>query len=375
MPICDSHALQWVSTTRQEDGTPPIFRNVQRSFDQVRTDLLHIRVHAHVERTAAIEAARTVCFYQRLTRSHDQARAVPIILSSSLARRQTHSLRQSFGAHTQIIPMALAAAAAATTFHTVPLSNPARLSVTHGTAIRIHVMPRASDHTHTLPQVDAFPSGPFIQYTVHMSAGLRAASVMLIAENAEAWSLIRNHSHTMPMLYKNVAECLFCRALTAVATHLNGGQQMPSTCYTPLTLVGDITMDALTQRIARRILTMQLASLALPLDSLQTNFATDRHATALYMSLGAMFGIDVQTFKREAVVLGMPDRMGVVILRTQVSEAASVSFAFPSKPLYNAIRQINARDFPRTISLASCPEALRCEHAHCLLCPLSLLPP
>jgi len=112
MPICDSHVLQWISTRRQQDNTPPRFRNIHRSFDQVRADLLNTRVHAHVERTAAIEAAGYVCFYQRLTRSQDKAHAVPISLSSPIARRLTHSLRQLFGAHSQIIPMALAAAAA-----------------------------------------------------------------------------------------------------------------------------------------------------------------------------------------------------------------------------------------------------------------------
>ena len=225
-----------------------------------------------------------------------------------------------------------------------------------------------------------------------MSAGLRAASVMLIAENTEAWSLIRNHSRTMPMLYKNVAECLFCRALTAVAAYLNGGQQMPSTCYTPLTLVGDITMDALTQRIARGILTTQLASLALPLDSLRTNFATDRHATALYMSLGAMFGIDVQTSPRargcrawharphgggDLANTGLRSRLCLLCLPKQATPQRD-----PPDQCSRFSQDDFSRELPRSPTVrthtlptgANTHTAYWCEHTHCLLVRTHTLP-
>jgi len=66
----------------------------------------------------------------------------PIILSSSLARRQTHSLRQSFGAHTQIIPMALAAAAAATTLprHSLPVFDTSTQRCVRTMAVAIKLM-------------------------------------------------------------------------------------------------------------------------------------------------------------------------------------------------------------------------------------------
>jgi len=114
MPIDDIFALQWVSTTQQPGAVLPVFVDRWRSFDEVRTALLNIREHAPVPRTAGIDASRYVCFYQRLTRNQDKAHAVPICMLSHVARRQTRSLRQLFGAHAQILPPAFRAVVATT---------------------------------------------------------------------------------------------------------------------------------------------------------------------------------------------------------------------------------------------------------------------
>jgi len=109
MPTDDVFALQWFSANRPAGGAAPDLIDRPRSFDDIRTALLNIRPHAPVSRTAGIDASRYVCFYQRLTRSQDKTHAVPICMLSHVARRQTRTLRQLFGANAQILPAALRA--------------------------------------------------------------------------------------------------------------------------------------------------------------------------------------------------------------------------------------------------------------------------
>jgi len=79
-----------------------------------------------------------------------------------------------------------------------------------------------------------------------MSAGLRIACVLLIAQNVQAWALIRTHSATLPLLYKNVTEDVFCLALTTVPAQVSmDGTELSSSCYTSLTRVDNLEVDSI----------------------------------------------------------------------------------------------------------------------------------
>jgi len=226
-------------------------------------------------------------------------------------------------------------------------------------------------------QVEAFPSGAFIQYTVNLSAGLRIACVLLIAQNVQAWALIRAHSATLPLLYKNVAEHIFCQALTAVAAKVSTDDtDLSSSCYTALTRVGNVVVDATIAHITSVVLDAQLAGMHLQHAAYRAQFVPDQQVIALYRSLSEIFNVDVPDLKQHAIVLGMPNTRGVVVLRVQIPSAEPQLFSFTADALNFVIRHINIRDFPDTMSLASCAPSVRCDTAHSPnLCTHTHIPP
>jgi len=218
-------------------------------------------------------------------------------------------------------------------------------------------------------QVEAFPSGAFIQYTVNLSVGLRIACVLLIAQNVKAWALIRSHSATLPLLYKNVAEDIFCHTLTAVAAKVSmDGTDLSSSCYTSLTRVGNVAVDATIASITSVVLEAQLAGMHLQRTAYRTQFVPDQYVITLYRSLSEIFKVSVPDLKHHGIVLGMPNNRGIVVLRVQIPSAEPQLFSFTADALNFVIRHINIRDFPNTMSLASCAPSVRCNPAHSPIC-------
>jgi len=102
MPTCDTTDLCWFETGRGTSG-PRNLHDVACSFAQVAQKLREFRLRANTPRSAAIEATRYVCFYQRLTRNQHSEDAVPIRMASPVARHQALVLRTLFGVRSRII--------------------------------------------------------------------------------------------------------------------------------------------------------------------------------------------------------------------------------------------------------------------------------
>ena len=102
MPTCDPAALRWFGTGGCLTG-PYVFRDIAYSFTQLAQQLGNVQEHANTPSSADIEAARYVCFYERLTRHQPREAAVPIRMSSFAARQQAHALRKLFGIRSQIL--------------------------------------------------------------------------------------------------------------------------------------------------------------------------------------------------------------------------------------------------------------------------------
>jgi len=137
MPTCDSADLRWFGTGRPSSG-PQIFHDVACSFAQVAQKLRNFRVHANTARSAAIEATRYVCFYQRLTRNQHSEDAVPIRMSSPVARHQAHILRTLFGVRSQILVSIRTEAMANNTRPSAPSGNYACIYMSDKNAFICH---------------------------------------------------------------------------------------------------------------------------------------------------------------------------------------------------------------------------------------------
>ena len=105
MPMCTPAAVQRQSSAIIQSGAMRgemgFDGNVSYSFADVATSLLDAVGDSHALQTSADERMRFVCFYQRLTLSQELAHAIPLTMSSPLARCQARLLRKMFGDHRQ----------------------------------------------------------------------------------------------------------------------------------------------------------------------------------------------------------------------------------------------------------------------------------
>jgi len=116
MPMCDATATQWWSSVviqtpgmREQMGFDD---TLLFSFSDIAATLLASMQDSCSQHTSADEKGRFVCFYQRLTPDRDRAHAVPLTMSSPVARYQAGLLRKMFGGHHGSPSVAVCTAAA-----------------------------------------------------------------------------------------------------------------------------------------------------------------------------------------------------------------------------------------------------------------------
>ena len=117
MPMCDATATQWWSSVIIQDpamrGQMGFDDTVVLSCSDITATLLASMEDSRSQEPSADEKGRFVCFYQRLTLDRDRAHAMPLTMSSPIARCQARLLRKMFGGYLGSPSVAVCTAAAA----------------------------------------------------------------------------------------------------------------------------------------------------------------------------------------------------------------------------------------------------------------------
>jgi len=115
--MCDATATQWWSSVIIQDpamrGQMGFDDTVVLSFSDITATLLASMEDTRSQEPSADEKGRFVCFYQRLTLDRDRAHAMPLTMSSPIARYQARLLRKMFGGYLGSPSVAVCTAAAA----------------------------------------------------------------------------------------------------------------------------------------------------------------------------------------------------------------------------------------------------------------------